>query len=160
MIETKLFSTDADPVTGSKSNFAIEWPRIDQIQHVRPVSCSPDREKFKTTWLFEKRPRFSWVMKLFTLRYDVIFPFLTLYMIMISHFHKFGNNFQIDITQSKFYHFLKSWWVLESIFPELQDPHLIFSNPWKFHRDKKSFCKIISKHQKNLNILLAIFKAS
>ena len=138
----------------------IEWPRMGQIQHVRPVSCSPDHEKFKTTQLFEKWPRFSWVMKLFILRYDVIFPFLTLYMIMISHFHKFGNNFQIIITQSKFYHFLKSWWVLESIFPELQDPHLIFSNPWKFHWDKKGFCKIISKHQKNSNILLAIFKAS
>ena len=138
----------------------IEWPRMGQIQHVRPVSCSPDHEKFKTTQLFEKLPRFSWVMKLFILRYDEIFPFLTLYMIMISHFHKFGNNFQIVITQSKFYHFLKSWWVLESIFPELQDPHLIFSNPRNFHRFWKGFCKTIAKNQKNSNISLAIFKAS
>ena len=104
----------------------IEWLIIDQIQQPISFSCSSDQEDSKTTRLFEKRPRFSRVMKLFTLTYDVIFPFLRLYMIMISHFHRFGNNFQIVITQSNFYHFLKSWWVLKSIFPELQDPHLFF----------------------------------
>ena len=137
----------------------IEWLIIDQIQQPISFSCSSDQEDSKTTRLFEKRPRFSRVMKLFTLTYDVIFPFLRLYMIMISHFHRFGNNFQIVITQSNFYHFLKSWWVLKSIFPELQDPHLIFSNPRNFHRVWKGFCKTIGKNQKNSNISLAIFKA-
>ena len=138
----------------------IEWLIIDQIQQPISFSCSSDQEDSKTTRLFEKRPRFSRVMKLFTLTYDVIFPFLRLYMIMISHFHRFGNNFQIVITQSNFYHFLKSWWVLKSIFPELQDPHLIFSNPRNFHRVWKGFCKTIAKYHKNSYILMSTFKPS
>ena len=138
----------------------IEWLIIDQIQQPISFSCSSDQEDSKTTQLFEKRPRFSRVMKLFTLTYDVIFPFLRLYMIMISHFHRFGNNFQIVITQSNFYHFLKSWWVLKSIFPELQDPHLIFSNPRNFHRVWKGFCKTIAKYHKNSYISMSMFKPS
>ena len=47
-------NTDADPVTGSKSNLAVEWLIVDQIEQVRTVLCSPDHEKFKTTQLFEK----------------------------------------------------------------------------------------------------------
>ena len=53
---------------------------------------------------------------------------------MVSHFHQFGNNFQIVISQSNFHQFLKSQWVLESILNELQDSHLNSSNPWRFDK--------------------------
>ena len=51
-----------------------------------------------------------------------------------NQFHQFGNDFQIVITQSNFYQFLKSQWVLESILNELQDSHLNSSNPWRFDK--------------------------
>ena len=54
-----MSDTPTDLVTGHFSNLAVEWLIVDQIQHVRPVSCMPDRETFKTTQLFEKRPTFS-----------------------------------------------------------------------------------------------------
>ena len=51
---TMTLHTASDLITGPLSNLAIEWPRMGQIQQVRPFSCSSDHEKFKTTQLFEK----------------------------------------------------------------------------------------------------------
>ena len=124
---------------------------------LRWESCSSSKMLSKTHWLFKNWYKFDWDMTIS--KFYWIYP-LAWRVDMVSHFHQFGKNFQIVISQSNFHQFWKSQWVLESIFPELQDPHLIFSNPWIFHRDKKGFCKIISKSQKNSNISLAIFKAS
>ena len=44
-------------------------------------------------------------------------------------FIQFGKNFQIIISGSYFYQILKGQWVLDSIFPGLQDSHLTFANP-------------------------------
>ena len=57
----------------------------------------------------------------------------------VAHFHHFGNNFQIVISQSNFHQFLKSQWVLESILNELQDSNLNSSNPWRFDKVTKVF---------------------
>ena len=43
---------------------------------------------------------------------------------------------------------------MESIFPELQDSHLSFSNPFRFYRVKKGFCEIILKNLQKWNTFL------
>ena len=65
-------------------------------------------------------------------------------------------NFQNVISWSNFYQISKSQWVLDSIFPELQDSHITSSNLLRFNRDMKCFNNPIKSS--NFVISIAFFE--
>ena len=65
-------------------------------------------------------------------------------------------NFQNVISWSNFYQISKSQWVLDSIFPELQDSHITFSNSLRFDRFMKGFNNPVKSS--NLGISITFFE--